>query len=353
MGLNPEGIRNILKKVKYPGFSRDIVSFGIVKDIGVEGSKVTVLLLLPKPDEKLESEIGESIRKTLLETPEISEVEIRIGTRELKRASDQVGRAGAARGTQSQEISYFIAVASGKGGVGKSTVAVNLAIAISKKRRNVGLLDADVWGPSIPIMMGLNGRPMATPEKKIIPLEKYGLKLMSIGFLIDDDDTVIWRGPMVHGAVKQFVEDVDWVGTDYLVIDLPPGTGDAQLSLIQTVPLSGGVIVTTPQDVALIDVRRGVQMFRKLNVPVLGVVENMSYLVCPHCRGEVDIFSRGGGRRMSEKFNVPFLGEVPIDPEIRKGGDEGTPIIISHPESPAAKAFMDVAERVLQTIEAV
>lgn len=351
MELNPEGIRNILKKVKYPGFSRDIVSFGIVKDIGVEGSKVTVLLLLPKPDEKLESEIGESVRKTLLESPGISEVDVRTGIRELKRASGQTGQTETARRTQGPEIRYFIAVASGKGGVGKSTVAVNLALAISKKRRNVGLLDADVWGPSIPIMMGLNERPVATPEKKIIPLEKYGLKLMSIGFLIDDDDTVIWRGPMVHGAVKQFLEDVDWRGTDYLVVDLPPGTGDAQLSLIQTVPLSGGVIVTTPQDVALIDVRRGVQMFRKLNVPVLGVVENMSYLVCPHCRGEVDIFSRGGGKRMSEKFNVPFLGEVPIDPEIRKGGDEGSPIVISHPESLAAKAFMDVADRVLKTIE--
>jgi ATP-binding protein involved in chromosome partitioning len=351
MELNPEGVRNILKKVKYPGFSRDIVSFGIVKDIGVEGSKITVLLLLPKPDEKLESEIEESVRKALLESPGISDVDVRIGARELKRVPGQVGQVGTAQRTQSQEIKYFIAVASGKGGVGKSTVAVNLAIAISKKRRNVGLLDADVWGPSIPIMMGLNERPVATPEKKIIPLEKYGLKLMSIGFLIDDDDTVIWRGPMVHGAVKQFVEDVDWSGTDYLVVDLPPGTGDAQLSLIQTVPLSGGVIVTTPQDVALIDVRRGVQMFRKLNVPVLGVVENMSYLVCPHCGGEVDIFSRGGGKRMSEKFKVPFLGEIPIDPEIRKGGDEGNPIVVSHPESPTATAFMDLADRVLETIE--
>jgi ATP-binding protein involved in chromosome partitioning len=352
MELNPEGIRNILKKVKYPGFSRDIVSFGIVKDIGVEGSKVTVSLLLPKPDEKLELEIGESVRKTLLESPGVSEVDVRIGVRELKRTPGQLWQSEAARGMQGPGIKYFIAVASGKGGVGKSTVAVNLALAISKKRKNVGLLDADVWGPSIPIMMGLNERPVATPEKKIIPLEKYGLRLMSIGFLIDEDDTVIWRGPMVHGAVKQFVEDVDWRGTDYLVVDLPPGTGDAQLSLIQTVPLSGGVIVTTPQDVALIDVRRGVQMFRKLNVSVLGVVENMSYLVCPHCGGEIDIFSRGGGRRISEKFNVPFLGEIPIDPEIRKGGDEGNPIVISHPESPAAKAFMDVAEGVLKAIEA-
>ncbi len=348
MQLNPEGIRNILKKVKYPGFSRDIVSFGIVKDIGVDGSKVIISLLLPKPDEKLESEIEGSVRKTLLESPGISEVDVRIGAREAKKIPTQVGGPVKA---EVPGIKYFIAVASGKGGVGKSTVAVNLAIAISKKRKNVGLMDADVWGPSIPIMMGLNERPIATPEKKIIPLEKYGLKLMSIGFLISDDDTVIWRGPMVHGAIKQFIEEVEWKGTDYLVVDLPPGTGDAQLSLVQTAPLSGGVIVTTPQDVALIDVRRGVQMFRKLNVPVLGVVENMSYLICPHCSGEVDIFSRGGGKRMAEKFNVPFLGDVPIDPEIRKGGDEGYPIVLSKPESPAAKAFMEIAEKVLKTIE--
>jgi ATP-binding protein involved in chromosome partitioning len=348
MQLNPEGIRNILKKVKYPGFSRDIVSFGIVKDIGVEGSKVTVSLLLPKPDDKLESEIEGSVRKTLLESPGVSEVDIQIGAREPKRMP---GQAGAEEKPPALGIKYFIAVASGKGGVGKSTVAVNLALAISKIRKNVGLVDADVWGPSIPIMMGLNARPIATPERKIIPLEKYGLKLMSIGFLISDDDTVIWRGPMVHGAVKQFIEDVDWKGIDYLVIDLPPGTGDAQLSLVQTVPLSGGVIVTTPQDVALIDVRRGVQMFRKLNVPVLGVVENMSYLICPHCKGEVDIFSKGGGKRMSDKFNVPFLGEVPIDPEIRKGGDEGFPIVLSNPNSSAAKAFIEIGEKVLKKVE--
>jgi ATP-binding protein involved in chromosome partitioning len=350
MELNPNGIRDILKKVKYPGFSRDIVSFGIVKDVGVEGSKVIVSLLLPKPDEKLEIEIEDSIRKALLESSGVSEVDVRIEAREPKKSP---GQAKAPEKAEILKIKYFIAVASGKGGVGKSTVAVNLALAISKKRKNVGLMDADIWGPSIPIMMGINARPTATPEKKIIPLEKYGLKLMSIGFLIDDDDTVIWRGPMVHGAVKQFIEDVDWKGTDYLVIDLPPGTGDAQLSLVQTVPLSGGVIVTTPQDVALIDVRRGVQMFKKLNVPVLGVVENMSYLICPHCSGEVDIFSRGGGKRMSEKFNVPFLGDVPIDPEIRKGGDEGNPIVITQPETSTAKAFMEIADRVLKAIESV
>ncbi|MGH7849597.1 MAG: Mrp/NBP35 family ATP-binding protein, partial [Thermodesulfobacteriota bacterium] len=200
------------------------------------------------------------------------------------------------------------------------------------------------------IMLGVKDRPHATEQNRIIPLEKYGMKLMSIGFLISEDETVIWRGPMVHGAIKQFIEDVEWTDTDYLVIDLPPGTGDAQLSLVQTAPLSGGLIVTTPQDVALIDVRRGVQMFRKLNVPILGIVENMSYLEAPG--GEnIDIFGRGGGRRMAEKFEVPFLGEIPIDPEIRKGGDSGVPVVISKPESTAAKAFMELADIVLRFVE--
>lgn len=348
MELNPDGIRNILKKVKYPGFTRDIVSFGVVKEIEVEGSRVKIYMVLPKPDQKLESEIRNSVIKTLLDSPGVSEVDIHVGAREARGSTAQgrdVERA------KLPEIKYFIAVASGKGGVGKSTVAVNLALAISSMRKNVGLMDADIWGPSTPIMLGINERPMSTPDQKIIPLEKYGLKLMSIGFLLDDDDTVIWRGPMVHGAVKQFIEDVEWKGTDYLVIDLPPGTGDAQLSLIQTAPLSGGVIVTTPQQVALIDVRRGVQMFKKLNVPVLGIIENMSYLICPHCSGEVDIFSKGGGKRMAEKFDVPFLGEIPIDPEIRKGGDDGIPILVSHPESAAAKAFIAAAEKILKTVE--
>jgi len=353
MELNPEGIRNILKKVKYPGFSRDIISFGIVKDIGVEGSKVTVSLLLPKPDEKLESEIGESVRKTLLESPGISEVDVRIGARELKRASSQVGQAGAAQRAQSPEIGYYIAVASGKGGVGKSTVAVNLALAISKKRRNVGLLDADVWGPSIPIMMGLNERPVATPEKKIIPLEKYGLKLMSIGFLIDDDDTVIWRGPMVHGAVKQFVEDVDWRGTDYLVVDLPPGTGDAQLSLIQTVPLTGSIVVSTPSDVALQDARKAIEMFRQMKVDIVGMVENMSYFVCPHCQHEIDIFSRGGAEKTAQQFDVAFLGSVELDPEIRKAGDSGSPAVLKGEDSPHAKSLFEFARKVVVRVDEI
>ena len=209
------------------------------------------------------------------------------------------------------DIKYYIAVASGKGGVGKSTIAVNIAVAMAKMRSKVGLMDADIWGPSIPTMLGIKDRPKATEDNKIVPLNKYGLKLMSIGFLVNEDETVIWRGPMVHGAIKQFIEDVIWDDIDHLIIDLPPGTGDAQLSLMQTAPLNGGLIVTTPQDVALIDVKRGVQMFRKLNVPIFGIVENMSYLEQSGDGEVIDIFGRGGGKRMAEQLEVPFLGEIP------------------------------------------
>ena len=245
-------------------------------------------------------------------------------------------------------IKKYIAVASGKGGVGKSTVSVNLALAFSSLLKNVGLMDADIWGPSIPIMCGIQSKPMATKEEKILPIEKFNIKMMSIGFLLDEEDTVIWRGPMIHGAIKQFIEDVEWEGVDNLVIDLPPGTGDAHLSLIQTVPLSGGIIVTTPQDVALIDVKRGIQMFRKLNVPVVGIIENMSYL--QNCDEIIDIFGRGGGKAIAEKFDVPFLGEIPIDPEIRKGGDSGNPIVFSNPDSSSSKAFQDIAVKLVEKI---
>ena len=349
MELSPDGIRSALKTVKYPGFTRDIVSFGIVKNIKVEGSSVEISLVLPKPDSKIESEITESVRNRILETPGVGDVSIRIAAREPKPAPGQ-GPAKAEAQSKLPKVKYYIAVASGKGGVGKSTVAVNLAVAIAKKRKNVGLMDADIWGPSLPIMLGVTDRPHATDENKIIPLEKHGLKLMSIGFLISDDETVIWRGPMVHGAIKQFIEDVEWGDTEYLVVDLPPGTGDAQLSIVQTAPLSGGLIVTTPQDVALVDVKRGVHMFRKLNVPIVGIVENRSYLDVPGAE-PMDIFGRGGGRRMAEKFEVPFLGEIPLDPRIRKGGDSGVPIVESDPDTVAGKAFDALADIVLEAVE--
>ena len=347
MELTRERIIKVLKGVNYPGFNRDIVSFGLVKDIVVEGSKVTLSIVLPKPDQKLQSAIEEEVRKAIFGIPGVEDLSMKIGSRPQK----QITADADSEKSKLPDIKYYIAVASGKGGVGKSTIATNLSLAISKKRQKVGLMDADIWGPSAPLMMGISEKPRATADDKIVPIEKFGLKVMSIGFLVNEEDAVIWRGPMVHGAIKQFIEDVEWSGTDYLVIDLPPGTGDAQLSLAQTAPISGGVIVTTPQDVALVDVRRGILMFNKLNIPILGIVENMSYLDMPDVDGKVDIFGRGGGRRMAEKFEVPFLGEIPIDPRIRIGGDNGTPIVESDPQSAAGKAFFEIADRILESIE--
>ena len=341
-----EFLFDLLKDVTYPGFTRDIISFGIVKDLSIEDKKVTIVLELPKEDQELAQKltvgINNAFSREVLDYPELQ-----FTAYQNKGAAVQqpANSPDSEPNPKLPNISKYIAIASGKGGVGKSTVAINLALAFSKKIKNFGLMDADIWGPSIPMMCGIDTKPMATKDDKILPIEKFNIKMMSIGFLLSDDDTVIWRGPMVHGAIKQFVEDVEWEGVDNLVVDLPPGTGDAHLSLIQTVPLTGGIIVTTPQDVALLDVKRGIQMFKKLNVPVLGVIENMSYLQ----NGDeiIDIFGRGGGKAMAEKFEVPFLGEIPIDPEIRKGGDNGEPIVYSNPDSPSSKAFVDIAEKLL------
>ena len=243
-----------------------------------------------------------------------------------------------------------IAVASGKGGVGKSTVATNLAIALSQDGAQVGLMDADAYGPSIPTMMGAKEQPQTSPEKKLIPIVRHGIKLMSIGFLVPDEQALIWRGPMLHSAVRQFLGDVIWGDLDYLIIDLPPGTGDVALSLTQSIPLTGGVIVTTPQDVALADVRRGAAMFDKLGVPILGVVENMSYFACPHCGERTDIFRRDGGAKTSEKLGTRFLGEIPLDAEVCTAGDLGVPIVASHPDSPQSQAFRNVSHQLVEVL---
>jgi len=244
-------------------------------------------------------------------------------------------------------VANIIAVASGKGGVGKSTVAVNLAVALARQGAKVGLMDADIYGPSIPLMMGADGqRVMGTPEGKMVPLEAHGVKIVSIGFLLGKDAPVVWRGPMVGRAVQQLARDVVWGELDYLIIDLPPGTGDAQLSLVQSVPLAGGVIVTTPQDIALLDATRGLSMFREVKVPVLGIVENMSYFACPHCGEKTHIFSHGGGEETAERLKVPFLGAIPLDVDVRIGGDTGQPIVAAHPDSEQAKAFMELASMV-------
>jgi ATP-binding protein involved in chromosome partitioning len=243
-------------------------------------------------------------------------------------------------------IQHIIAVASGKGGVGKSTTAVNLALGLSGLGLKVGLLDADIYGPSVPRLLGITGKPDTTPEKKLNPMQKFGLKVMSMGFVVAEDTPMIWRGPMVMSAITQLLREVDWAPLDVLVCDLPPGTGDAQLTMAQSVPLSGAVIVSTPQDIALIDARKGLNMFRKVDVPVLGIVENMSYFTCPHCGGRSDIFAHGGARAEAEKMQTPFLGEIPLDIQIRETSDAGTPIVASHPDSPHSAAYRAVAEQI-------
>lgn len=245
----------------------------------------------------------------------------------------------------------IVAVASAKGGVGKSTVAANLALAISRLGQRVGLLDADVYGPSLPMMMGVSGRPRAVDDKRIAPLDKYGLRLMSIGFFLDDNSPVTWRGPLVIGLVRQFLRDVAWGDLDMLMIDLPPGTGDAQLTLAQEVPLAGGIVVTTPQDVATLDTQRGIAMFQQVNTPVLGIIENMSYYDCPKCGKRENLFSSGGGQRLADAFGVPLLGQIPLVPDVRTGGDTGKPIVIDHPDSLVSRLFLRIAGRVLEAVK--
>ena len=247
-------------------------------------------------------------------------------------------------------IKYKIAVASGKGGVGKSTVATNLAISLANAGSAVGLLDADAYGPSIPTMMGIQEQPKTSPERKIIPLVRHDIKLMSIGFMVPEEQAMIWRGPMLHGAIRQLLGDVDWGELDYLIIDLPPGTGDVALSLTQALPLTGALIVTTPQDVALADVRRGVAMFERLGVPILGIIENMSYFLCPHCNEKTEIFRADGGKNTSERFGVAFLGQIPLDAEVCTAGDIGVPIVAGHPESPQSEAFDTVAQELASVL---
>lgn len=239
-------------------------------------------------------------------------------------------------------VKNTVAISSGKGGVGKTTVAVNLAVALAQTGAAVGLLDADVYGPNVPMMMGIS-KPLQQGGGKIEPPIAHGVKVMSIGFFVSEDSPVMWRGPMIHGAMQQFLRDVEWGVLDYLIVDLPPGTGDAQLSIVQLVPLTGAVIVTTPQAVSLLDSKRGLMMFQKVRVPLIGIIENMSYFNCPHCQGRTEIFNHGGGRRAAESLGLPFLGEVPIDVAIRVGGDEGTPLLIANPTSPQAEAFRKIA----------
>jgi ATP-binding protein involved in chromosome partitioning len=342
MALTEAAVREALKQVKFPGLNRDIVSFGFVKNIVVDGDIVSVEIVMTTANPDAGPQVEAGARGVLEALPGVGRVDLSVRV--------QGPQAAAPAPRLLPGVKYKIAVASGKGGVGKSTVAANLALALQRTGARVGLLDADIYGPSQQMMMGCTDRPMVSESEKIIPVQGNGVAVMSLGFLMDPDTPVIWRGPMVMKALQQFLEDVEWGELDFLVVDLPPGTGDAQLTLTQQVPLDGAVIVTTPQDVALIDARKGLHMFRKVNVSVLGMIENMSVFVCPQCGHREAIFKEGGGRRTAEQLGVPFLGGIPIDPSIVVGGDAGTPIVAARPDSEAAKAFMEVARAVIAQV---
>ena len=338
--MTEEDIKSALKAVKYPGYSRDIISFGLIRDIAVGNGAVTVVMQLTGGTAEIAKQIKADSEAVLRALPDVKHVFVDVR---------QTAAAAVAGKNKVPGIQRIVAVASGKGGVGKSTTSVNLACALHLLGAKVGLLDCDIYGPSIPLMMGVHGKPTISPEEKLVPPVGHGVKLMSMGFLLEGDQPVIWRGPMIQKTIQQFVSSVDWGELDYLLVDLPPGTGDAQLSLCQIVPLDGGVIVTTPQEASLGVVRKGIAMFEKVNVPILGIVENMSYYITP--TGErVEIFGHGGGRAEAERQKTSFLGEVPLFMQIREGGDKGVPVVVSAPNEPPAQAFIKVGEALRQKL---
>ena len=337
-----------LKAVKFPGYSRDIVSFGLVKELKVSGTDVFVRLQVATTNPSIPETLKRDTEGILRETPGISSTKVVI---DITNPPD-VATPAQTGASEIAGVKYVIAVASGKGGVGKSTVAANLAGALSLAGQRTGLCDCDIYGPSISLMFGaVHEQPMATSDNIIIPIERYGIKLMSMGSLLDDTSPAILRGPMVTRATQQFLRQVDWSGLDYLVLDLPPGTGDIQLTIVQTVALSGALIVTTPQEVALIDARKASTMFAKVNVPVLGLVENMSYFVSPTDGQRFDIFGSGGGAREANRLGVPLLGQIPIDLQTREAGDRGMPVVLEQPKGPIASVFLAMVDLLRQQVE--
>ncbi|HEX7624513.1 MAG TPA: Mrp/NBP35 family ATP-binding protein [Anaeromyxobacteraceae bacterium] len=342
MALDPKTALDALKKVQDPELHRDIVSLGMVKDLRIDGTVVSLKVELTTPACPLKDTIQRDVEAVLRQAG-ATKIELTWGA--------QVRSApGVAQSSLTPGVKNIVLVGAGKGGVGKSTVALNLAVALSSQGAKVGLLDADIYGPSLPLMSGTTARPSSKDGKKLEPLEAFGLKLMSIGFLIDPDQALVWRGPMVTGALLQLLRDVNWGELDYLVMDLPPGTGDIPLTLAQNVRAAGVVLVSTPQDVALADVIRAKLMFDKVNIPVLGIVENMSTFVCPHCRQETAIFDHGGAKAAAAKMGIRFLGEIPLDLAVREGGDRGLPIVAGQPDGPQAKAFLEAAQQVAAAI---
>ncbi|MDX8392408.1 MAG: iron-sulfur cluster carrier protein ApbC [Mariprofundaceae bacterium] len=340
--ITEQQVLDALKIIIDPDFDKNIVELGFVKDISIDGGRVAFTIELTTPACPVKEEFKRQAEEFVMAISGVQEVEVNI--------TSQVQGQKTAMGNSIPGIKNIIAVASGKGGVGKSTTAVNLAVALAQTGARIGLLDADIYGPSIPRMMGLEGRKPGIEGKTILPLTNYGVTTMSIGFMVPEEQAIVWRGPMVAGALTQLLNDVAWGELDYLVIDMPPGTGDAQLTLSQTVPVTAAVIVTTPQDIALADARKGISMFRKVNIPVLGMVENMSVFICPHCGEASHVFAKGGAERLAQENESKVLAEIPLDIQIREDSDAGTPIVAAHPDSVQAGAYRTLAGEVARNI---
>jgi ATP-binding protein involved in chromosome partitioning len=336
--ISESSVLEALKAVRDPDLNRDIVSLKFVKNLKIEAGRVSFTIELTTPACPVKDQMRDQARAAVGAIPGVTNVDIEMTAQVRSTTSIDAGKAPVAG------VKNIIAVGAGKGGVGKTTVAVNLAITLSQSGSRVAMIDGDVYGPNVPIMLGLQTQ-LTTDGQKIVPAEQYGMQVVSMGFLAGDDAPIIWRGPMLHGVIQQFFREVRWDRIDYLIVDLPPGTGDVALSLSQTVPLAGAVLVTTPQTVSLADTRRAVRMYQKLNVPALGLVENMSHFVCPGCGVESDIFGKGGGESLARELSVPFIGRIPIYEPIRIGGDTGVPITVGEPQSAAARAFRSAAEQ--------
>jgi ATP-binding protein involved in chromosome partitioning len=348
--MTENDVRTALKAVKYPGFTRDIISFGLLKQVAIKDGAISLVLNLTTANADAARQIKSEAEAALRLLPGVTGVYVEVNQPSPPAAAPgQTPQTPWAQQARVPGLRRIVAIASGKGGVGKSTVSVNLACALQHLGHKVGLLDCDIYGPSIPLMMGLHQKPTISDQEKMVPPANYGVKVMSMGLLLEGDQPVIWRGPMIVKTIQQFFSAVEWGELDFLLVDLPPGTGDAQLTLCQTVPLDGGVIVTTPQEASLGVVRKGIAMFQKVNVAILGILENMSYFTTP--TGErVEIFGHGGGRAEAERQKVSFLGEIPLFTEIREGGDKGEPVVVSRPQSPASQPFIQAAKALTQQI---